>query len=202
VASPVPQKRQIDDPQVETQRLLLRVGRDADAPLLLDYVTRNREHYRRWEPRVPASFFTLDVQRRVIARRLDQLARGESVCLLLFDRARRDGFVVGRCNFTEIVRGPFQACYLGYSIDVAYEGKGYMHEALRAAIDWVFTKLRLHRIMANYRPENERSRRLLERLGFVREGFAREYLFIDGRWADHVLTALHNPRPELVEVYA
>ena len=47
--------------------------------------------------------------------------------------------------------------------------------------------------MANYRPENDRSRKLLERLGFVREGLARDYLFIDGAWRDHVLTALTNP---------
>ena len=53
--------------------------------------------------------------------------------------------------------------------------------------------MRLHRIMANYRPENERSGRLLERLGFVRGGLRERYLFIDGAWRDHVLTALTNP---------
>jgi ribosomal-protein-alanine N-acetyltransferase len=68
-----------------------------------------------------------------------------------------------------------------------------MAEALRAANAFVFGSMRLHRIMANYRPENERSARLLERLGFEREGLARDYLFIDGAWRDHVLTALVNP---------
>jgi len=68
-----------------------------------------------------------------------------------------------------------------------------MAEALRAANGFAFRALRLHRIMANYRPENERSGRLLERLGFVREGLARDYLFIDGAWRDHVLTALVHP---------
>ena len=47
--------------------------------------------------------------------------------------------------------------------------------------------------MANYIPENERSGRLLARLGFTREGLAKDYLFIDGAWRDHVLTALANP---------
>jgi ribosomal-protein-alanine N-acetyltransferase len=50
--------------------------------------------------------------------------------------------------------------------------------------------MRLHRIMANHRPENVRSARLLERLGFVREGVAKDFLFIDGAWCDHVLTSL------------
>jgi ribosomal-protein-alanine N-acetyltransferase len=136
----------------------------------------------------------------VIRRRAAEFADGRSACLLMLDRAARDGAVIGRLNFTEIVRGPFRACILGYAVDRAYEGRGYMFEGLRAAIAWVFGELRLHRIMANYRPENERSGRLLERLGFVREGYARDYLFIDGAWRDHVLTALTNPDPELAQV--
>ena len=68
-----------------------------------------------------------------------------------------------------------------------------MEEALRAANAFVFDAMRMHRVMANYRPENERSRRLLERLGFEREGLARNYLFIDGAWRDHVLTSLTHP---------
>jgi ribosomal-protein-alanine N-acetyltransferase len=69
-----------------------------------------------------------------------------------------------------------------------------MAEALRATNEFVFREMRLHRIMANYRPENVRSGKLLERLGFVREGLAKDYLFIDGAWRDHILTALVNPR--------
>jgi len=80
-----------------------------------------------------------------------------------------------------------------YQIAQAHEGRGLMTEALRASNRFVFEGLRLHRIMANYRPENERSGRLLERLGFAREGVAKDYLFIDGAWRDHVLTALVNP---------
>ena len=82
---------------------------------------------------------------------------------------------------------------LGYAIDQAHEGRGLMREALEATIEHAFTVLRLHRIQANYVPENERSGRLLERLGFRREGLAKDYLFIDGRWRDHVLTARLNP---------
>ena len=110
--------------------------------------------------------------------------------------APADGPILGTCNYTNIVRGPFQACHLGYQIARADEGHGLMSEALRATNAFAFDVLRLHRIMANYRPENARSARLLERLGFVREGLAREYLFIDGAWRDHVLTALVHPAYE------
>jgi len=71
-----------------------------------------------------------------------------------------------------------------------------MREALTSAITYIFDEIRLHRIMANFRPENVRSERLLKRLGFEREGLARSYLRINGVWADHVLTSLINQTPE------
>ena len=64
--------------------------------------------------------------------------------------------------------------------------------AVRLVYDYAFSALGMHRVMANYMPENERSGRLLERLGFEREGFARKYLNIDGEWRDHVLTSRIN----------
>ena len=68
-----------------------------------------------------------------------------------------------------------------------------MSEALRAATAHVFSAMELHRIEANYLPENLRSGRLLLRLGFEVQGYARRYLYIDGAWRDHVLTALTCP---------
>jgi ribosomal-protein-alanine N-acetyltransferase len=65
-----------------------------------------------------------------------------------------------------------------------------MHEALTAAIAHVFEVQKLHRVMANYQPDNLASEKLLQRLGFEREGYAMQYLNINGIWADHVLTSL------------
>ena len=73
--------------------------------------------------------------------------------------------------------------------------KGLMAEALERALRHVFEELELHRVEANYQPTNERSGRLLRRLGFVVEGYSRDYLFIDGAWRDHVRTALTRPDP-------
>ncbi|WP_234923777.1 GNAT family N-acetyltransferase, partial [Aeromonas veronii] len=73
--------------------------------------------------------------------------------------------------------------------------QGVMREVLSAAIDYLFREHDLHRIMACYMPANQRSGALLERLGFEREGFARAYLMINGRWEDHILTSLINPAP-------
>ena len=83
---------------------------------------------------------------------------------------------------------------LAYAIDTAHEGRGLMAEALEAALADAFSpRVNLHRVQANVRPENSRSLALLARLKFEREGLAREYLFIDGAWRDHVMNARRNP---------
>ncbi|MEZ1649930.1 ribosomal protein S5-alanine N-acetyltransferase, partial [Enterobacter hormaechei] len=89
-----------------------------------------------------------------------------------------------------VVRGSFHACYLGYSIGQKWQGQGLMYEALTVAIRYMQRTQHIHRIMANYMPHNQRSGNLLARLGFEKEGYAKDYLLIDGEWRDHVLTAL------------
>ncbi|WP_311709599.1 GNAT family N-acetyltransferase [Burkholderia ubonensis] len=176
-----------------TDRLLLRPANRAYAPDLLTYYVENRAHLMPWEPSRPDSFYT----RHAIEMRLqsmeENIAAGRAVHLLMFDKD--DDRLIGDCNFTQIVPEPFRACYLGFSVARDREGRGLMHECLETAIRYVFDELALHRVMANHRPENRRSARLLERLGFEREGYARAYLRINGAWADHVLTALINPAP-------
>ncbi len=68
-----------------------------------------------------------------------------------------------------------------------------MLECLEAAISYMFTVVGLHRIMANYIVGNERCSALLKRLEFEKEGLAKSYLKIDGRWQDHILNSKINP---------
>ncbi|MGB0943294.1 MAG: GNAT family N-acetyltransferase [Marinomonas sp.] len=103
--------------------------------------------------------------------------------------------VLGVCNFTGIVKGPLQACFLGYSIDKRFEGQGLMTEILDAGIAYIFERLKLNRIMANYIPTNEGSGAVLNKLGFEKEGYARKYLKIAGKWQDHVLMSKLNGSP-------
>jgi ribosomal-protein-alanine N-acetyltransferase len=124
----------------------------------------------------------------------EEWSAGQSARFVFFRRGEEDGPVVGNASFTEIVRGPLLGCFLGYKLDEKAQGQGLMFEGLTAAIAWAFDELGLHRISANYRPTNERSGRVLRRLGFVVEGYARDYLFIDGAWRDHILTSLTNPK--------
>jgi ribosomal-protein-alanine N-acetyltransferase len=184
-----------DFPVIKTKRLLLTLPSAEKAAGLLAYVQENQEHFAPWSPPAPPRYYTEAHWRERLASARAEFKRGQSLRLVFFERKRPEGAVVGDCSFTEMIRGPFQACFLGYKLDHRAVGQGLMYEALTAAIAYVFDDFKLHRIMANYMPANERSGSVLRRLGFVVEGYARDYLFIAGSWRDHILTALHNPNP-------
>ena len=160
---------------------------------MVDYFTRNRGHLAHWEPRYPDGFFTNAYWEARLDDARQELIDDSALRLVVFRRGDPDGRAIGVTNFTAFVRLAFNCCNLGYSIDGEHQGQGLMQEALAAAIDHVFGELKLHRIQANYQPANERSGRLLERLGFDIEGYARDYLLIDGAYRDHILTSLTNP---------
>jgi ribosomal-protein-alanine N-acetyltransferase len=180
-------------PRIETERLLLTIPTPDDALRMLRFIEENREHLSRWDPTRPDDHYTPEFWQRQLALALSAYQGGESMRMVMLDRHDPGGDIIGLCNFNNIIRGAFQCAILGYSIDHRYEGKGLMFEALSAAIPYVFRRLELHRISANYIPTNERSGNLLRRLGFTVEGYARDYLLIAGRWQDHVLTSLTNP---------
>ncbi len=181
-------------PDLETERLALRLARPGMEVAMARFLAENFPgHLDRWSPPAAPAFFTAGFWRERLALAVDEFHAGRGVRFVLQPKGGPGGPILGTINYTNIVRGPFQACHLGYQIARTHEGQGLMGEALRATNAYVFGTLRLHRIMANHRPENHRSARLLERLGFVREGLARDYLFIDGAWRDHVLTALTHP---------
>lgn len=179
-------------PVLETTRLLLTLPSDRDAEELCAYVERNREHLRPWSPPEPPGPIPLVGSLRRIENIQREFQSGTSARFWLRELGNGSGPFIGAVTLSNIVLGPFRACYLGYQLDVAHIGQGFMHEALGAVIEYAFVELRLHRIMANYVPENERSARVLRRSGFVVEGYARDYLFVGGRFRDHVLTSLTN----------
>jgi ribosomal-protein-alanine N-acetyltransferase len=182
-------------PELQTQRLTVRLARPGMQAAMARFLSENyRGHLDRWSPPAVAAFFTEAFWRERLAIAVEEFQAGRAARFVLQVRGGDTASpIVGTCNYTNIVRGPFQACHLGYQVARDREGQGLMAEALRATNAYAFGTLRLHRIMANHRPDNERSARLLERLGFVREGLAKDYLFIDGAWRDHVLTSLTDP---------
>jgi len=178
---------------LETEHLILRLPTVDDAAAICDYVNRNRDFLAEWEPLRIDDYYTEPFWRDNVAEMQLNFEAGRQVDLYMFAKDAPER-VIGKISFSGIIRGAFQACYLGFALDQEAQGKGLMYEALTAAIIYMFKEQNIHRIMANHLLHNRRSETLLHRLGFVREGVAKEYLLIAGHWQDHVLTSITNRR--------
>jgi ribosomal-protein-alanine N-acetyltransferase len=140
-----------------------------------------------WEPHWPVDDLTRGAFRRRIKRYAEDLRTDQAYPLFLFDAD--DHRLLGGLTLTNIRRGVAQAGSLGYWIGAPFAQRGYMGTAIRSLIPFAFDVLHLHRIEAACIPTNAASIRLLEKTGFHREGYAREYLCINGMWQDHLLYA-------------
>jgi ribosomal-protein-alanine N-acetyltransferase len=180
--------------ELHTTRLALRTLDASFAARCLDYITRNREFLKEWDPLPNPAAYTLEFQEERLRAEQELRSQDRVVRLWLFkkdDRALER--IIGELAFSNIVRGAFQSCFLGYKIDGAEANHGYMTEALARATSFAFKDMRLHRIEANIMPKNARSIRVVEKLGFVNEGRSRKYLKIAGVWEDHIHFVLLNP---------
>ena len=186
-----------DLPELQTERLVLRHSRPGMEEAMASFLAENEAgHFDRWSPPLAPAFFTAAFWEGRLRQEVDDFHRDVAVRFVMQLRAD-EARIVGSLGYTQVFRGPFQACYLGFKIARSCEGKGLMREALQAGNAFMFAIRRVHRIMANHVPDNGRSAALLARLGFEREGIARDYLFINGAWRDHVLTSLTNPEFDL-----
>lgn len=97
-----------------------------------------------------------------------------------------NGRLVGQLTIGGIAMGSLRSAHAGYWIDQAFAGRGIVPTALALSIDYCFGTLGLHRMEINIRPENEASRRVVEKLGLRYEGLRERYLHINGEWRDHL----------------
>lgn len=180
-------------PLLHTPRLQMRAPAPELAPAVLDFYRRNAAHFAPWDPPLPENFYDEEAVTQRLKAGAEAFEAGSAYryWFALHDEPER---LLGQCHVSQVSRGVFQSAMLGYALDEQAQGRGLMHEALAALVAEMFgARVWLHRLQAAYRPENQRSARVLERLGFVTEGLSKDYLFIDGRWRDHRLTALLNP---------
>lgn len=178
-------------PELETENLIISVLSPDNFELLVKYQNENRSHLSAWEPSRVPEYFSSEETRKRVKLSFKEFQSGSSISLVAFDKNKSE--IICLCTFSNIVHGVFQACNLGYSISENKQGKGLMYEMLQASIQYVFSEYNLHRVMANYIPSNIRSGKLLDKLGFQKEGLAKSYLKIAGSWQDHVLTSKINP---------
>lgn len=102
---------------------------------------------------------------------------------------RDDGTPIGTVGF-HVFRQRDRRCEVGYDLSPQHWGRGYMSEALRAVLTLGFDVAHLNRVGAIVHPDNAGSLRLLERLGFTREGVLRDWHCRDGVFHDHVVLGL------------
>jgi len=154
----------------------------------------SREFLTPWEPTWPADDLSRSAFRRRIRRYAEDLRTDQGYAFLIIRNP--DDAIIGGLTLANIRRGVAQAGSLGYWMGLPFVRRGYMTAAVRAVIPFAFNTLRLHRLEAACIPSNAGSIRLLENTGFVREGYAREYLCINGIWQDHLLySRLKDARP-------
>lgn len=172
------------------RRVVLRPLTAADFPQWRDLRRRNEDWLTRWEPsRLPGQPDVIEDRDAFSARcsarqRERQLGTGFGFGVFI------DGNFGGEVNVSSVQRGPFQNAYLGYWIDEAMAGNGYIPEAVVVVSRFVFEDLHLHRLQISIVPRNRASRRVVEKLGLREEGIAQRYLEINGAWEDHVRYAI------------
>ncbi len=151
---------------------------------------RSKDWLTRWEPQRPAGVPDAAESRSAFVARCRardrerQLGTGYGFGIFAEDCLR------GEINVSGVQRGPFQSAYVGYWIDEASAGNGYVPEAVVLLGRYAFEDLGLHRLQIAIIPRNTASRRVAEKLGLRNEGTAVRYLEINGVWEDHVRYAI------------
>ena len=162
----------------------------SDATSILELEIRNKEFFRQYSINRDSEFYTFEGQLKrmetIEESRVKDLGYSFGIYL---NKSHR---LIGQISLFKIERGPAQRGMVGYSLDKEQNGKGYMTEALKSIVDFGFDQLKLHRIEAGVMPHNLGSIKILEKIGFQKEGIAKEYVMINGKWEDHQILAIIN----------
>ncbi len=175
------------DLRIETPGYYLRPPVMSDFGPWCELRTESQSFLKPWEPLWPNDDLTKSGFRRRLRRYAKDRREGRSLAFLLFQTGTDE--LLGGLTLSNIRRGVSQTATLGYWMGARHSGRGHMSNAVAMILPFCFDVLNLHRVEAACIPANERSIRLLEKAGFTREGFARNYLLISGRWQDHLLFA-------------
>ena len=184
-------------PAIEGERVILRQPQMSDYSEWAALRERSREFLGPWEPVWPADDLTRGAFRRRLKRYAEDQRTDQAYSFFIFRKI--DGVLAGGITLSNVRRGVAQAGSIGYWVGEPYARQGLMSMALRTLVLFGFTTLRLHRLEAACITANIASIRLLEKSGFQREGYARQYLCINGMWQDHLLYArLKDDPPHLI----
>jgi ribosomal-protein-alanine N-acetyltransferase len=187
-----------DTPILVGSRVILRAPRAADYLAWKTLRKESRAFLKPFEPRWTEADLGHRVYQSRLKRGREEAKAGTDYTFFIFLRAGALETLVGGITLSNIRRRAAQFGNLGYWMGHDFAGKGYMTEAVGLVVAYAFDSLLLHRVHAAFLPHNMASRRVLEKNGFKEEGFAENYLQIDGRWADHVLFGLTRERYDAI----
>jgi len=154
-----------------------------DAEEVLEFHLRNRKFLKSFEPSRDEGFYTLNNQKRTLAESYKQFLNGNGINLGIY----KNNKIIGKIRISNIVMGVFKNAFIGYSMDEKEQNKGYMKEAVKLVVIYAFEELELHRIEATTLVDNEKSQRVLRNCGFKELGISEKYLYINGKWRDHMV---------------
>ncbi len=173
---------------LEGPRVYLRPPRASDWRAWAELRAASRAFLEPWEPTWPEHALSRATFRRRLRRQAREAREDTGYGFFVFGHA--DDSLMGGVTLSNLQRGIALSCSLGYWIGEPYARQGLMTEAVRSVLPFVFETLALHRLEAACLPGNEASKRLLRKLGFGEEGYARGYLRINAEWHDHLLFAM------------
>ncbi len=178
-------------------RITLRPPKQGDWKLWAEVREQSRDFLAPWEPTWPYDALTRRAFRRRVRAYHQEIRQGSGFSFLIVRNS--DGALLGGVTLSNLRRGVAQAASLGYWIGEPHARQGYMSDAIALVLDYAFEQLGMHRIEAACLPHNDASKSLLLKMGFSQEGYARQYLRINGSWQDHLLFAIlrSDPRPSL-----
>ena len=176
------------DAEVHGRELFLRHPAMGDYAAWAELRALSRHHLTVWEPQWARDELSRSAFRRRLRQYQRELREDQGYAFLIFRSV--DATLLGGLSISNVRRGVAQAASIGYWIGVPHIRRGHMSDAVKACLPFAFNTLGLHRLEAACLPHNIPSQRVLEKVGFKREGMARRYLKINGVWQDHDLFAL------------
>ncbi|PLR75706.1 RimJ/RimL family protein N-acetyltransferase [Bacillus sp. V3-13] len=177
---------------INGENIYLRPLNPDDAKASLKLQTDNRNFFERFSMIRTDDFYTLEAQIELIKSQNEKFNKDLEYNFGIFKN--NDKTLIGTINLFQVLRGSLQSAFIGYFLDKNHNGNGYTTEAVKLIVDYGFDKLKLHRIEAGVMPHNIASTRVLEKSGFHKEGIAKQNVKINGKWEDHQVLAIINPK--------
>ena len=175
-------------PTLKGKRIYLRVPQLSDWAEWARLRAASRDFLTPWEPIWLEDELTKNAYRRRLRRYARDSRDGVGYAFFIFSKA--DDSLLGGITLSNVRRGVTQSCSVGYWMGEKFAGQGMMQDAVKTSFSFVFNELGLHRLEAACLPNNEASTAVLLKTGFIKEGYARQYIRINGKWSDHLLFAI------------